>query len=514
MFAARITTAVLGLTLACVTATAAEQAERKALPDGALMRLASGGRLLGWLPDGKLATLGLADHGVHLWDPATGKELRSLPFPKEHKQTKLEKLSPDGKTLAFVSKNATENVVLWDLESGKQRALTGHKGIGSICWSPDGTALGASGSDGKNLSIRIWDPASGKERKWLRGQFGSLWALSAAGSLVVALDTNPPEVMKAKAQCDLCTIDSGSSKKLHSFSIIGFHYQAYWSPDGKTLAMPGEGSGVELLDPGVGRRIRSTESYSDAAVCWSPDGRMLASVSYDKVLLCDAASGKKIHGFVATKAQFLDVAFSPDGSTLATHDSSDGSVVIWKVPARQPAVKVSLDDRRLASLWTDLAGDDAAKADQATWTLAAAQDDGVKLLARKLTPAEKPDANRVARLIKDLDSTQFKVRGQARTDLEKLGPSICPALRKTLAGNPSEDVKKSVKQVLARLELAWPYMPLRNWRALAALERNGSEEAIGLLKKLAAGDADSVHTQEARRAVLRLEKLKALRAKK
>lgn len=507
----KIQLAVLVVTLASVTATAAEKSEKEALPEGAVKRLAAGSRLrdLEWLPSGKLMALGMSDHCVHEWDPATGKELRSLAIPKEHKQTDFESLSPDGKTLAFVSQSAPEAIVLWDLDSGKQRTLIGHGRIDSLRWSPDGTVLGSN----CGASIRIWDAATGKEKRSLQGHIHGIWCLSAAGKLVVAHDATLAPGAAAEGQCDLCTIDSASGKKLHAFRIMTSRFFASWSPDGKTLAIPCDLKGVQLLDPAVAKIIRSIESCDNDAVSvsWAPDGKTLASTNREKIFLCDVASGKKIHTFTALKANLLWIAFSPDGKWLATHDISNHNVIIWKVPARQPAVKINLDDSRFANLWNDLGGKDAAKVDQAVWSLVAAQDDGAKMLARELKPVLAPDTKLLARLIKDLDDPKFKVRERARIDLEKLGESICPTLRKTLACNPSAEVKKRVEELLAKLD-SWPGMPLRTWRALAVLERNGSQEAKELLQKLAKG-SDTPQAQEARLAVQRLDKLKSMPSK-
>ena len=54
----------------------------------------------------------------------------------------------------------------------------------------------------------------------------------------------------------------------------------------------------------------------------------------------------------------------------------------------------------------------------------------------------------------------------------------------------------------------WPGMSLQTWRALAVLERIGSDDARQLLAALAKGDPEARVTQEAAAALERLQRLK------
>jgi len=65
------------------------------------------------------------------------------------------------------------------------------------------------------------------------------------------------------------------------------------------------------------------------SVSYSPDGKTLASGSYDKtVKLWDAATGKELATLKGHSGPVQSVAFSPDGKTLATA-SDDKTIKLW-----------------------------------------------------------------------------------------------------------------------------------------------------------------------------------------
>jgi sugar lactone lactonase YvrE len=68
------------------------------------------------------------------------------------------------------------------------------------------------------------------------------------------------------------------------------------------------------------------------SVSFSPDGRLLASGSYDStVKLWDVVAGKELRALTGHTTLVNSVAFSPDGKLLASSGAGEGTVRIWDV---------------------------------------------------------------------------------------------------------------------------------------------------------------------------------------
>src|SRR5205823_3951120 len=119
-------------------------------------------------PDGKTLVAEGGDNTIHLWEVASGKELRQL----IHRGPVVSAaLAPDGQRLAT---GCVDNTVrVWDLTTGKEVLhLEGHfGGYMGVAFSPDGKLLASAGGD---HTVHLWDAATGKERNRTEGHRGEV----------------------------------------------------------------------------------------------------------------------------------------------------------------------------------------------------------------------------------------------------------------------------------------------------------------------------------------------------
>ena len=128
------------------------------------------------------------------------------------------------------------------------------------------------------------------------------------------------------------------------------------------------------------------------------------------------------------------------------------------------------------------------------------------LLRQRLQPAKGAEPKRIAQLVADLESKQFKVRDTAMRELAKLAELAAPAIQKALTVSLPLDSRRRLEGLLNQLDSATlSAETLRQMRAVEVLEAIGSPEARALLEGLAGGIAEVRQTREARAALQRLK---------
>ena len=281
---------------------------------------------LAFSPDGKTLVAGTGDGVIHSYDPTDGSEQIFSRYVVAIGTVNSVAFSPDGKSLAAGGWRKTAKI--WDVSSGKiptpfgRLTLSPHEGpVESVAFSPDGKLL-ASGSGDK--LVRLWDPATGKRVRRLKGHYGPVRSVtfSPDGKTLASTGDDGKVV--------IWEVDTGTyALTIHLKGRI-FHHVAF-SPDGETIAAGADDGTIRLWEVASGDPGRTLQGHGDqvSSIAFSPDGKTLASGSADHTIqIWDLETGKERFPSAGHRGLVCSLDFSPDGKVLATA-GTDRTVHLW-----------------------------------------------------------------------------------------------------------------------------------------------------------------------------------------
>ena len=296
----------------------------------------SSGRLpVAFSGDGTRLAAGLDDGTVRMWEVATQKEVATLGRHTGPVNSVL--FSPDGALLASVSSfsRATGRqdpaVRLWDAATLAEVArLTGHEDeILSLAFSRDGATLASGSLDG---TVRLWDVATRRPNTTLdHGHRVTTVSFSPDGAALVfgAMDGVWLRDMETGSATQL----PGHWGGLKSNSVA-------LSPDGALLAATHEGIPIQLWDMRT-RELAGTlplEGHGNfLPLAFSPDGTSLAAGSFvgPRIPLWDVASRRLVGTLEGGQGGGIgEISYSPVGDLLVS-GSRSGAINLWSVETRQ-----------------------------------------------------------------------------------------------------------------------------------------------------------------------------------